>query len=331
MKLFDLISSDEKKLLQKSNVPEFIQPMLAKLTDKPFSNQNWIFERKLDGERCLVFKKGKIITLKSRNDKVLNHSYPEIIDALTQLELPNCIIDGEIVSFDKKSTSFSLLQKRFGVDFRLKKDVVQVPVYYYAFDILYYDKYFVLKLPLLTRKLILEKLIPFNDVFRYSEHIFEKGESYFKSACKNKWEGLIAKKKNSKYITARSSDWLKIKCVNEQEFVIGGYSSPGGARSSFGALLLGYYENGKLHYAGKVGTGYDEETLRELGKKLQSLETNNNPFINFDISSEGIHWVKPVLVCQIQFTEWTGSNKLRHASFLGLRRDKKARDVSREQ
>jgi len=327
MALLQLLSSHEKKLLHKKAMPAFIKPMLATLTDDRFSDKDWVFERKLDGERCLLFKKGKKITLKSRNDKILNASYPEII-AATNMNMPDCILDGEIVAFDKKVTSFSLLSERFGTTRVLGS---KIAVYYYVFDVLYCDGYLLTHLPLTTRKRILKQLIPFNKVIRYVTHKNEKGELYFKQACKDKWEGLIAKKKDSTYVSKRSSNWLKFKCSNEQEFVIGGYTAPGGSRLNFGALLLGYYEKGKLHYAGKVGTGFDEEILRDLGKKFKKLETKKNPFVNFDISTKDVHWVKPVLVCEVQFTEWTVTNKLRHPSYLGLRRDKKAREVKKEQ
>lgn len=329
MSFFNLLSLDEKKLIHKKSMPTFIKPMLATLTDERFSDPDWIFERKLDGERCLLFKKGKTITLKSRNDKILNHSYPEIIAALHGLDLPDCILDGEIVALSKKATNFSLLAQRFGVT-SLKPELLKMKICYYIFDILYCDGYLVTHLPLLTRKNILKSIIPLGKTISYVTHKKEHGESYFKQACKNKWEGLIAKKSDSIYVSKRSPNWLKFKCSNEQELVIGGYTSPGGSRLNFGALLLGYYENNKLHYAGKVGTGFNEEILHDLGTRLKKLETKKNPFINFDVSMKDVHWVKPVLVCEVQFTEWTSGNKLRHPSYLGLRRDKKAKEVRQE-
>lgn len=329
MSFLHLISENEKKHVYKKSMPTFIPPMLAQLTHDYFSDKNWIFERKLDGERCLLFKKGNTITLKSRNDKILNQSYPEIIAALKKLNLPDCILDGEIVALTKKITSFSLLSQRFGTT-SVKAHAAKIRVYYYVFDMLYCDGYLITHLPLITRKLLLQKLISFNNIVRYVTHKKEKGELYLKQACKNKWEGLIAKKVDSTYISRRSSSWLKFKCSNEQELVIGGYTSPGGSRLNFGALLLGYYEKGKLHYAGKVGTGFNEEILTDLGTKLKKLETKKNPFVNFDDSMQGVHWVKPNLVCEVQFTEWTSGNKLRHPSYLGLRRDKDAKEVRKE-
>lgn len=329
MPLFNFLNAQEKKLIHKKAMPSFIQPMLATLTDERFSDPEWIFERKLDGERCLLFKKGKKITLKSRNDKILNESYPEIVAAIQRLDLPDCIMDGEIVAFDKKITSFSLLQGRFGTS-AAKAQLSKIPVYYYVFDIMYCDGYLLTHLPLLTRKTILKNLIPPRSLIRYVTHKNEKGQALFKKACADKWEGLIAKKKDSTYVSKRSSNWLKFKCSNEQELVIGGYTAPGGSRLNFGALLLGYYKNGKLHYAGKVGTGFNTEILNDLGKKLEKLKTKKNPFVNYDISTKDVYWVKPILVCEVQFTEWTSDNKLRHPSYLGLRRDKDAREVKKE-
>jgi len=327
--LLQLLSSDEKKLIQKKIMPSFIKPMLATLLDNiPFTDKNWIFERKLDGERCLLFKKGNSIILKSRNDKILNHSYPEIIKEIQQLSLPDCIIDGEIVALKKGITLFSLLQQRFGTN--EKSIITKMRVYYYAFDILYCDKYLITHLPLMSRKKILKKLIHFKGILRYVTHKSEKGEFYLKQACKNKWEGLIAKKKNSTYVSKRSTNWLKLKCVNEQEFVIGGYTDSTNPSFNFGALLLGYYEKGKLHYAGRVGTGFNRLILEELGNKLKKYEIKKNPFHNYDDSTQSVHWVKPFLVCEVQFTEWTKTNKLRHPSYLGLRRDKKAKEVKKE-
>jgi bifunctional non-homologous end joining protein LigD len=330
MSLLPLIPDDEKKLIQKKTMPSFINPMLAQLTDERFSDKDWIFERKLDGERCLMFKKGNTITLKSRNDKILNKSYPEIVNALQKISIPNCILDGEIVALKNNITSFALLESRFSLDYAKKQHHGHIPIYYYIFDIIYYNGYFLTHLPLITRKVILQKLIPFSGKLRYVTHKNTKGELYFKQACKNKWEGLIAKKKDSTYVSKRSSNWLKFKCSNEQEFVIGGYTQPGGHRSHFGALLLGYYDNHILKYAGKVGTGFNEELLAQLGKQLKKYTAKSNPFDNYDLSTKNVSWVKPILVCQVQFTEWTKSNKLRHPSFLGMRRDKSAKDVKKE-
>lgn len=329
--LLDLLSSDEKKLIKKKAMPTFIKPMLATLLDNiPFTDKNWIFERKLDGERCFTYKKGKTVILKSRNNKILNKSYPEIVKTVEKLYLPNCILDGEIVALKNGITSFSLLQQRFGTDETKKIITSKIPIYYYVFDILYCDGYLVTHLPLITRKRLLKYLIPFKGKLRYVTHKNTKGEVYLKQACKDEWEGLIAKKRGSTYVSKRSTSWLKLKCVNEQELVIGGYTDSTNPDHNFGALLLGYYEKGKLKYAGKVGTGFDEKILKELGNKLKKSEVKKNPFHNYDESTQGVHWVKPTLVCEVKFTEWTTTNKLRHPSYLGLRNDKAAKEVKKE-
>ncbi len=329
--LLDLLSPDEKKLIHKKTMLSFIKPMLATLLDNiPFTDKNWIFERKLDGERCFMYKKGKKIILKSRNDKIINHSYPEIVKTLEQLNLPDCILDGELVALHKGITNFSLLQQRFGTDETKKTTISKLSIYYYVFDILYCNGYALTHLPLITRKRLLQYLINFKGKLRYVTHKNTKGELYFKQACKNEWEGLIAKESHSAYVSKRSTNWLKLKCVNEQELVIGGYTDSTNPHHNFGALLLGYYEKETLQYAGKVGTGFNATILKELGNKLKKNEIKKNPFHNYDESTQGVHWVKPHLVCEIRFTEWTKTNKLRHPSYLGLRDDKTAKEVKKE-
>jgi len=330
MSLLSLLSPQEKKLIQKKAMPTFIKPMLATLTRDYFSRKNWIFECKLDGERCLLFKKGNKIILKSRNNKIINDSYPEIVAAAHKLNLPDCILDGEIVAFKNKVSNFSLLQGRFGVNNPTRSLEAQVPVYYYVFDILYCDNYLLTHLPLLTRKKILKNLITFNKTICYVTHKNTEGLKYYKQACSLQWEGLIAKRADSIYVSKRSPDWLKFKCVNEEELVIGGYTNPGGSRTHFGALLLGYYKNKKLQYAGKVGTGFNEKILKELGALLKKYTTNICPFVNYDDPIANVHWVKPILVCEVRFSEWTKDNKLRHPSYLGLRVDKDAKAVVQE-
>lgn len=329
-RLFDYLSAEEKRLVKKKTIPSFIQPMLAQLTHIYFSDPDWIFETKLDGERCLLFKKGSTIELKSRNDKSLNASYPEIVHQIKKLALPDMIIDGEIVAFKNKITNFSVLQARFGVTSEEKIKQSRIAVYYYVFDMIYCDGYDLTQLPLVTRKKLLKQIIPFKGRLRYVSHKRTKGELYRKKACQKGLEGVMAKKADSIYLFKRSSYWLKFKCSNEQEFVIGGYTQPGGSRINFGALLLGYYKGSQLYYAGKVGTGFDGTILEAVGKELAKRETNKNPFVNYDDSIKNVQWIKPTLVGQVKFTEWTKANKLRHPSFLGLRRDKSAKDVTKE-
>jgi DNA ligase D-like protein (predicted ligase) len=207
----------------------------------------------------------------------------------------------------------------------------RIPIWIYTFDLLHLDGYDTRQLPLHYRKELLRKALDFNDPVRFTEHRNTDGEAYYQEACSKGWEGIVGKKADSVYISGRSRDWLKIKCTKEQEFVIGGFTEPKGHRIGFGALLVGYYDGGKLVYAGKVGTGFDNETLQRLGTQLARLETRINPFAVGAPPRRGAHWVKPKLVAQIGFTEWTSEGKLRHPKFLGLRFDKKPEEVVREQ
>ena len=206
----------------------------------------------------------------------------------------------------------------------------KVPVWFYAFDLLNLDGYDTRYLPLRERKALLKQTFSFNEPLRFSEHREVEGEALYRQACRKGWEGIIAKNAESSYVSRRSSDWLKFKCVNEQEFVIGGYTDPAGARIGFGALLVGYYEAGKLVYAGKVGTGYDTATLRRLSQQLKSLEVEECPFSGDELPAGNVHWVKPKLIAQIGFAEWTTAGKLRQPRFLGLRSDKSPAEVVRE-
>jgi len=304
--------------------------MLATLTEKHFSRDGWLFEIKLDGERCLGFRRGDHVRLFSRNRKLLNEKYPELVRAFEMQKTASFIADGEIVTFDRGTTSFAKLQQRMQVQHPSEELRRQVPVLFYAFDLLYLDTYDIRQVPLRYRKDLLRKALEFEDPLRFTGYRAKEGEAYYREVCKQGWEGVIAKNGESVYVSARSRDWLKFKCINEQEFVIGGYTDPRGERIGFGALLVGYYERGKLKYAGKVGTGYDHVTLRRLGKQLADLESDLCPFVSDGLPRRGVHWVKPKLVAQIGFTEWTVDGKLRHARFLGLRQDKSAQEVVRE-
>ena len=207
-----------------------------------------------------------------------------------------------------------------------------VPVFYYAFDLLYLSGYDTTGLALRVRKSLLERVFTFRDPVRFSQHWDTHGERYYARACRAGWEGLIAKRADSPYQHKRSGDWLKFKCGNQQEVVIGGFTSPRGSRVGFGALLVGYYDDGQLRYAGKVGTGYDTETLFRLAARLSRLKQSRAPFADeAQIQERDVTWVKPSLVAEVAFTEWTRAGKLRHPRYLGLRSDKPAREVTREQ
>lgn len=323
------LTDGEKSKARKSSQPNTLKPMLAVISEERFSHINWIFERKLDGERCLAFRKGKSVRIMSRNGKKLNGTYPEIVDALLKLDPDDFIIDGEIVAFDGKITSFTRLQNRMHIEDSAEARKSGVRVYYYLFDMIHINGFDISGLQLKNRKSILKQAFSFKDPLRWLPHRNEKGEAFYREACKKGWEGVIAKRSDSKYIQSRSRKWLKFKCVAEQEFVVGGYTKPRGERIGFGALLVGYYKDEKLMYAGKVGTGYDTTTLKKLGKRLKSLHQKTSPF-SVDVNENDAKWVRPKMVVQIGFTEWTKDGKLRHPRYLGLRRDKKPKKVIQE-
>lgn len=330
--LFEDLSPEQRALLKKKAQPTFVLPMLAVLSKKYFSSDEWVFEHKFDGERCLAFKKNGKVKLMSRNKKEMNTEYPELVQALQEDKADNYIIDGEIVALKEGLSSFELLQSRINlrVSESIKQKEKEIPIHYMIFDVMYVDGYDVQALPLLARKSILEKLITYNDMLEYSRLGFTEGEAFFKKACKLHWEGLIAKKIDSPYVGKRSPSWLKFKCLEGQEFVIGGYTDPQHSRSYFGALLVGYFDDGKFMYAGKVGTGFSEETLAMLAKKMKPLEIQKCPFSNYDESTRGVHWIKPKLVADFKFANWTNAGRLRVPRYKGLRTDKAAKDVVKE-
>ncbi len=297
-----------------------ISVMLAKRAPKKIPESGWIFERKFDGERCIAVKSGKNVRLVSRNNKSLNRSYPEIAEALKK-QKKDFIIDGEVVAFKKEVTNFSKLQPRMHVK-KLSESAKKIKVYYYVFDILKSEGKNVENLKLMERKKVLKKTISFSGVIRYTEHR-DAGKNYYKYACKKGWEGIMGKDKNSTYKHSRSSDWLKFKCENNEEFSVGGFTEPHGKRKGFGALLLGQKERRKLKYVGKVGTGkgFTEEFLDKFASRLKRIETKKSPFKE-NVKEKNVHWVKPKIMVQIVFTEWTPDKKLRHPHFLGIRWDK---------
>ncbi|WP_322522238.1 non-homologous end-joining DNA ligase [Guyparkeria halophila] len=319
----------EQAKLERASMPDWTAPMLATLTDERFSSPDWLYERKLDGERCLVFRDGNGARLLSRNQKELNDTYPELIEPLEAACDRPFIADGEIVAFEGNLTSFSRLQQRIGFTDPDKARAAGVPVVLYLFDLLYLDGSLLDALPLRRRKAILRSELAFEDPLRFTSHRNEDGESLFKEACRKGWEGLIAKRADAPYHHGRSRDWLKFKCVNQQELVIVGFTDPQGERHGFGALLLGYYEDDELCYAGKVGTGFDDQTLTNLHAKLTKRERDTSPLADGP-HEKSTHWVTPELVAEVGFTEWTGDGRLRHPRFLGLRDDKPATAVHRE-
>lgn len=320
---------EERSLLRTWPGGTWQEPMSATLTGDRFSDNSWIFERKLDGARVVVGRDGDGVQLWSRNHKRVDAAYPEIGAALTEQGVDRFVLDGEVVAFEGDRTSFARLQNRIHLTDPRAARRTGVTVYYYVFDLIAFGGVDLTRLPLRSRKELLRECFEFVDPLRFSAHRSGDGEEFFRQACARGWEGLIAKRADGPYRGGRSRDWLKFKCVADQEFVIGGFTEPKGSRFGFGALLIGYYEGDRLRYAGKVGTGYDERTLRDLRARLDGLRRDSSPFGEI-IGERAAHWVEPELVAQIGFTEWTGEGKLRHPRFIGLRNDKPARRVGRE-
>ncbi|OBA60910.1 ATP-dependent DNA ligase [Mycobacterium sp. 1100029.7] len=311
-------------------VPDWRAPTLATLTDDRFSDPQWIFERKFDGMRCLAFRDGDCVRLLSRNRKPLNGTYPELVEALAAQHSTRFVVDGEVVAFQGRRTNFARLQGRLGITDPEVARASHIRVYYYLFDLLHLDGADTTGLPLRWRKRLLRQAISFDDPLRNTAHRVGDGIAAYQAACRRGDEGVIAKLADSAYQGGRSKMWLKFKCVRDQEFVVGGYTSPKGSRIELGALLLGYYDGGDFVYAGKVGTGFDEPTLRRLHERLSPIEQDAPPFTRGLVRESGAVWVRPELVAQIGFTEWTRDGKLRHPRYQGLRTDKDAADVVRE-
>ena len=287
--------------------------MKAVLTQERFSDPEWIFERKLDGIRCIAIRDGGPVKLLSRNDLSLNGRYPRVVADLEADPCTRFAVDGEVVAFEGAQTCF----QRLGHP--------DASIFYYVFDILWLDGEDVRGRPLRERKALLKDALAFKDPIRLTAYRNEAGEAMFEEACRKGWEGVIAKRADSLYSDRRSRDWLKFKCEQGQELVIGGFTAPRGSREEFGALLVGHFDaDGKLRYAGKVGTGFDRETLKDLGARLRALHRDTSPFADAP-SYRDATWVEPELVAQFGFAEWTTAGRLRHPRFLGLRIDKPAR------
>lgn len=299
--------------------------MLATLTKSVPSGEGWFYERKYDGLRCICIKSGDDVQLMSRNQLSFNARFPEVIESVCALAVHDVVLDGELVTFDASDrTSFSLLQQGVrgaaGVQFQV-------------FDILQLLGNDTVSLPIEERKQLVYRLLTdSSDVIHAVRPLQGDPTDLMRAACEGGWEGLIAKRVGSAYTFGRSSSWLKHKCTASQELVVGGWTEPRGARVGFGALLLGYFDSPgsrKFHYAGKVGTGFDSKLLTSLYADLLLLEQSESPF--FETPKEkAVHWVKPQLVANIGFAEWTRDGRLRHPTFQVLRSDKEASSVIRE-
>ena len=304
--------------------------MLATLTNRRDFGDGWLLERKFDGERCVARKAGGDVRLESRTGKDLTGTYPEVRTAVAAQRPHDLLLDGEVVAYDGDQTSFSRLQQRLGVTRPTSEQVATWPVVYCVFDLLEVDGEDLTDRPFVERRARLTRTIRSSSALQPTEAWSDDSQRRFAEACQSGWEGLIAKRSDAPYVAGRSKDWLKLKCVWEQEFVVGGYTDPGGSRTDFGALLVGYYEQGSLRYAGKVGTGYTKATLEDLGIRLRQLTTAQPAFVDARPIPRGVHWTRPTLVAQIGFAEWTSDGRLRQPRFLGLRDDKSPGEVVRE-
>jgi len=294
-----------------NRVPVRVSPMLATLVDEPFHRPGWIYEEKYDGYCILAYKEGDRVTLLSRNGKDRTATFPEIARAVGQLEARSLVLDGEVVGFDPHLVSrFQLLQQG------------SVPLVYMVFDCLWLEGRDLRGEPLHVRRTVLEGAIRDTPHLFPSRRLAANGVRAYAQAKRKGFEGIVAKDEAAPYLEGRTTRWLKVKIHQEEEFVIGGYTSPGGSRTHFGALLLGAYEGSMLRYVGKVGTGFTHKTLASLHRQFQPLVERMSPFAD-PPREKGAVWVAPRLVAQIAFQEWTEDRKLRQPVFLGLRDDKR--------
>jgi bifunctional non-homologous end joining protein LigD len=310
-------------------MPSAVHPMLAISDEKAFDNPGWLFEIKWDGYRAIAFIEDGKVRLVSRNQNDLTAQFSELRDLPKFLKAKTAILDGEIVALDESGkSSFSLIQQRTGIrkGGRRVAGRPDLPTLYYAFDLIYLDGLDLHRVTLEDRKRVLAGIISTSEILRYSDH-FDSGLDLFQAAKQQGLEGILAKTRSSYYDERRSREWLKIKITQTVDCVIGGYTDPEGAREYFGSLVLGLYDEKKrLIHVGQAGTGFDQKTLKQIWQGLHKLETSRNPFYG-DVDAKNIHWIRPELVAEIKFSEWThetaeGGQKLRAPVFMGLREDK---------
>jgi len=309
--------------------PTDYRPQLATLVKTPPAGDEWLHEIKFDGYRigCRI-RRGRV-TLTTRNGHDWTAAFPEIAAAAARLHARDALIDGEVAMvLPDGRTSFQALQNAF------TGTASRAPLVYFVFDVLRLDGQNLEVLPLEARKARLRALVGRRKTgrIRYADHITGRGDELFRQACRLGLEGIVSKRRDEPYHHGRHASWLKTKCTLRQELVIGGFTDPAGMRAGIGALLVGRYEDGRLIYAGRVGTGFTTTSALDLRRQLDAVEQKTSPF---DPPPPGplartAHWVRPVLVCEVVFTEWTSDGRIRHPSFQGLRRDKPPREVVRE-
>jgi bifunctional non-homologous end joining protein LigD len=307
--------------------------MLASPGERPFSDPAWLYEIKYDGVRVLAARDGERVELYGRAGQIFTARYPEVVTALRALPLTRFVLDGEVVALDEGGRpSFQRLQNRMHLTrpADVERARSTVPVSAIFFDALALDGCDLRETPLAERKACLAVSVPARGVIRYGDHVVGRGEDFYEAAAEQRLEGVLAKRADSRYTGGRTREWLKLKCHLRQEFVIGGWTDPQGARGWFGALHLGVYDGDRLVYVGKVGTGFDESLLRTIVERLKPLARATSPFETGTPAGRGHHWVEPALVAEVRFTEWTEEGGIRHPAFLGLRDDKQPAECRRE-
>ena len=329
--ILEELDARDRRLLRRRAMPAFTPPMLATLTQHPFSDPAWVFEAKLDGQRSLLWKRGSTVRLITRNEKDRTSHYPDLVEAFLRDDTAPLIADGEIVAFQGDVTSFSRLQERMQNARPSAPQVAAVPVIFYLFDLIWFDGYDLSALPLLARKSVLHGALAFTGPIRFSEHLDEAGEDAFRAACEKGWEGLIAKRASAPYTHGRSKDWLKFKCVNEQEFVVLGWTDPHGSRSGLGAPAGRVPRRRRAAVRRQGGYGLQRARARQAHPTPPPPRADGSTGHRREgLVHEGVHWVRPELVAQVGFGEWTPDGKLRHPRYLGLRDDKRPKQVVRE-
>lgn len=325
----DRLTPAQLARLRPAREQDTAHPMLAVPSERRAFGAGWLFERKLDGVRVLASRRADRVRLVSRTGQAVGTAYPELVDALEAQDCGDFTVDGEVVALSRGRTDFARLQQRMQITDPAAARASKVRVVYCLFDLLSLNGVDTTGLPLHTRKALLRDVLALRPPLRFTAHRTGDAGALLAEACARGWEGLMAKRADAPYVHRRSRDWLKLKCTTGQEFVIGGFTDPSGSRTGFGALLLGHFEDGRLRYAGKVGTGFSTAVLAGLRRRLDGLGQQRSPFHD-EVREKGAHWVRPELVAQIAFSEWTPAGRLRHPRYLGLRDDKAAADVVRE-
>lgn len=317
---------------RRAKMPDKVSPTLATLVEEPFSDPEWLFEVKLDGERALAWVRQGKLELRSRVARNITAQYPELAGLPKRLPFEHAVLDGEIVALDGAGCSdFERLQRRMHVMKPSAALVRDVPVIYYLFDLVYADGYDLREAPLVERKDLLRRSVHWGDPIRYSDHQAGQGSELFELAKQQGLEGIIGKRASSPYAGARTADWVKFKATREVDAAIGGWTAPRGSREHFGALMLGLYDDGEvLRYVGSVGTGFTEELQRTVSRKLQDFATDGCPFSPAPETRERQFWAEPKLVARVRYANWTSARQLRQPAFLGLRDDRDPKDCRLE-